>query len=366
MSVLYEQSDATEDRLFATQITVTLGTTGTPTHAATAPLEFDSIPLVQGHDNFDASNNANSAAFTTRDIFRFLDGDVNVFSSVRSCDLGADSTMTGGGILVVYHKVVDGTSSNNDHGDSNVIATRVAPGATTVGAGDRCVMSRNLNENQTIPAATALGTNPINQFTSSNSGTAASVAWDARVLKLVCVPNNTNITTNANFSGNAVYIYMTDSRSQNGNDPTGLFTRKHETDERRNAQSTLGQGLGDRMVPTTAIAVSDPSYTEPTRIDHLQSNNVGSLQCCQTGESVTLTFTQEDHIWAQETTDGITYLASGGASNPALVDNDTSADIANFNVLSCCTDSNNDGRGFLLFLSKNDVDNDERLRVRNR
>jgi hypothetical protein len=361
MSVLYEQSDSTEDRLFASQITVTLGTTGTPTHAATTPLEFDATATVVGHDNFDATNTANANSFTTRDTFRFLDGDVNVFSSVMSCDLGADSAGAGGGILVVYHKVVDGTSSDNDHGDSNVIAVRVAPGQTAIGAGDRAIISRNLNENAAIPAAPAPMTNPIPQFTSSNSGT-SSVAWDARVLKLVCVANNTDIVNNADYSGNGVYIYMTDSRSQNNNDPTGLFTRKHETDERRNAQTALGPNIGDRMVPLAAIAVSDPTYAEPARIDHLQSNNVTQLQCCQAGESVLLTFMQENHIWGQVTADGLTYLASGGAPNPALVDNDSSADIGTFNVLSCCEDSNGDSRDSLLGFSKDDVDQDERLR----
>jgi hypothetical protein len=359
MFVLYEQSDATEDRLFTARITVTLGATGSPTHASSGAIEIEDTANVSGHVNYDNFNDPGSFfAGGTRSTFRFIDGDLPSVFGVLSADIGANAAGAGGGLLIVYQRIIDATTADNDLGDSGVFGVSIDPGSTTVTG--RVLLSTSVVMNRTIPGPN--NNQPNDPFDSTNANVAGGFNPGPGTAGLVCVPNNTDIVQSPDYSGDAIYIYMLDHRAQNGNDPLGLFTRDLDLVDRRTA-TTANTTLALQLTPNAGADASTAGYAEPTRLDHLGASSVSQVQTATSGVAVLVLFEQEGHIWAQASADGETYLTSGGAPAPVLVDNDTSENVGFWNLFDC-EDASGDFRDGILAFEKDDADNDARLRAR--
>jgi len=371
LTVAWEQSDATEDRVFMKAITVTPTSGGTPSFTISTAGELGGTPSVQGYRNFndDVGTNAQTIAGATS-TFRWLDGEVNA-GTLNFCDLGVDSGGVGGGVLVVYSKIVDATTSDNDYADRRVFATRFVNGtldATPLEIGVA------VDEQAAIPAigpnAGSVGLHVVDDAVNGASGSASTnrgnlFVTDAGTVggcTLVCVPNNSSIETNPSYSADAIYIYFYGPSATNGSGSRALYTRKFDANIRENATlASANPNLGDRLIPTAGTGPGSTGHLPPTRLDH-QDNQVTTVSCCQNGSSVLVMFMQDNHAWAQTTANGETYLVLNGAPNPALVDNDTSEDLINY-TLTCCP-PDGDANAFIVTLTKLDSDNDIRLRLR--
>ncbi|MCA8920166.1 MAG: hypothetical protein KDD82_00065 [Planctomycetes bacterium] len=372
LNVAWEQSDATEDRVFVKAMTVTTTSGGTPSFTLSTAGEIDGTASVQGYRNFNngsglaATNVAGSTA-----TFRWLNGEVNLGTNVRACDLGADSTGNAGGLFIVYSKVVDGTTSDNDLADRQIFATRFVNGsldATPVAIGV------DVDEQAALPqigpnAGVSTGLLDVDDAVNGASGSKSTNNGGGYVTDdglpncaLVCVPNNDNITSFPDYQGDAIYVYFYGPSATNGSGSRALYTRKFDATIRRNATlASATPNFGDRFNPTAGTGPGSTGFLAPRRLDH-QDNQVTNVQCCQNGSTVLLGFMQDNHAWAQLTANGIDYLVTNGAPNPYLIDNDTSTDLVSY-TFNCCP-PDGDARAFIVTLTKLDSDNDTRLRLR--
>jgi hypothetical protein len=361
--ILWEQSDGTEDRLFSRRMTFAPQTTGTPTAIVLGNIvEYDSTPSVAGNRN---SNDV--FGFTKRTTFTFLDRTFSpIFSSdLSSGDLGATDAMgaNSGSLFVVYCKISDATSSDGDFGNAEVVLCSVVNDTIT----NRISIGRNLNEDQPLSVVTsnvlnnptvpmnqstnvangAVGTNfplPANYTGNGGAGAgnmrsyqsqAVGGAYDTDCMDVKCVPANTNITQSPSFQADAIYIYLTSAHSQatNGSSFTALYTRKVNL---ANFRNTTGAVLNAQIVPNAGTTgPGSAGFLEPTRLDHNIDSNVAAVQCCQRGTAVVVLWRQDDHVWGQRSTDGENYQVQSGAPNPALVDQDSTADVIGYNVVEC-------------------------------
>jgi hypothetical protein len=373
--ILWEQSDGTEDRLFSRRMTFSPQASGTPAAITLGNIvEYDTANTVAGNLN----SNDMFSTFTKRATFTFLDRTFSpIFSSgvLFSGDLGAVDAAgnNAGSLFVVYCKISDATAeSNGDFGNAEVILATVVNDTIT----NRISLARNVNEDQPLSVVTSAGMNnavvPSNQttnpargtnavggttfglpaaYTGSGAGAGAGAvntyqsqgiggAYDTACVDVKCVPNNNDIVGSPNFQADAIYIYMTAPHSQatNGSSFTGLYTRKVNL---VNFRTGTGSVLNTAIVPNAGTTgPGSAGFLEPTRLDHNIDGNVVGVACCQRGTAVVVLWRQDDHVWGQRSSDGENYQVQNGAPNPALVDQDTSADVINFSVTEC-----DDGRG---------------------
>ena len=377
MNVLWEQSDETEDRLFVGQLRVVINTTsGTPALTVANRLELEPTANVSGNANY--QDPAVSTGRTTS--FRLINADLSpVYNKTLSADAGGDAdaettvTAADGGLLVIYTKCIDNTTTDNDHADAAVIV-QVYNGTTA----ETTIVSESFNENAPVVVtngnanlAAASRNGPMNYGT-ANGNFRAGVAGLVATGQVVSL-SPTDLASRSEPAA-AHYLYFYGQRSDNSSSPRALFTRKHQT---RNTASFTASAIGDRMIP---VSTTGTTFREPTRLDHLQGQNVRSnvattgvrdeLTILQKGTTVAVFFFQDGHIWLQTSSDGVTYLNTvAGSPNPALVDNDTTANVTGFRV-----DERDDGNcsvsTAILFFTKPDAGNtagtggDIRLRAR--
>jgi hypothetical protein len=375
MNVLWEQSDESEDRLFVGQLRVVINTTsGTPALTVANRLELEPTANVSGNANF--QDPAVSTGRTTS--FRLINGDLSpVYNKSLSADAGGDAdaettvTAADGGVLVMYTKTIDNTTADNDHADAAVIV-QVYNGTTA----ESVIVSESFNENAPVvvtngnPAAFGgVSRNGPMVFGTTNNQFRAGLAGLVATGQNVSI-SATDLATRSE-PAQAHYLYFWGQRSDNSSSPRALFTRKHQVRAQSGFTSAV---VGDRMIPVAATGPGSTNYRDPQRLDHLQGQNARSvpgqtgvldrLTILQNGTRVAVFFFQDGHIWLQGTSDGVTYFQTvAGAPNPALVDNDTTADTIAFRV-----DERDDGNcgvsTAILFFTKNDVDQDARLRAR--
>jgi hypothetical protein len=366
MSVLYEQSDSTEDHVFLSQMTVTKGTgnpLSAPTVATSTATEVDATASVLSH---------RVLADVADSTFNFVDSSSEIWRNFQFCDAGATSSTAAGDVLVVWTKIVDNTSSDGDLAEQSIFAT-IYTGSSV---GTPSLIDTKANENAGVFQPTLV--NSLNGITNTNDATIAKYTGISRVHtgtavhSLVCVPNNTDITNNANYPNTTskadVYIYFggvevivttaTTGGAQtitgNATQRTALYTRKYDGSD--NATKTT---LDARLVPTTATA----TFAQPTQIDHEQgvADDTPAPTTGQNGRNVGLIFRVNSQLWYQSTTNGVDYQTNGqGLSNPLLITNQSSANVAAFR-LDTCLDSAGDVGDAVLQFTKPDVDNDVRL-----
>ncbi|MEZ6188873.1 MAG: hypothetical protein R3F62_28205 [Planctomycetota bacterium] len=375
LNVFWEQSDATEDRVFVKAMTVTTTTGGTPSFVLSTAGELDATPAVQGYRNFnDGTGTSASNIAGATSTFRFLNGDVTLGSTIFACDLGPDAdgnASNDGGVFIVYTKLVDATTGDNDLADRQIFASTFVQGTL----GTPVAIGVDVDEQAAIPQigpnmGVSTGLHEVadatngSSFTKSTNSGSSYLTDDGLVgsCTLVCVPNNDNITGNPDYSGDAIYVYFYGPSATNGSGSRALYTRKFDATIRRNSNlATQTPNFGDRFTPTAGTGPGSMTFLAPRRLDH-QDNQVTTVNCCQNGSSVLVMFMQDNHAWAQATANGTDYLVLNGAPNPYLVDNDTSEDLNGYG-LNCCP-ADGDARGFIVTLTKMDGDNDLRLRLR--
>lgn len=393
MNLLWEQSDSTEDRLFVRQVQVTLGSTSAPGTAPTITLgttaELDANDAIQGSLNT-ANAPTDLTSQNSRATFRFINGDLRTFSEVRAVDLGDDpdpaaTNSADGGVLIVYAKTIDNTTSDNDLADAAVFATQYVGAA--IGNADRVILNNNVNENAATnnqfggdagaaagKGDVGVGTNPGAGATPSTNGnmnfgdTGTVGAGDFRtgVAEGFATGHSSDITVASN-DADGVYIYFYDPRNDNVSSGRALYTRKYRADIRGDTGlATANPDFGDRFVPAIDQGFASAGFQPPTRLDHLQGGDVlNTVSAEGTGVSALVLFPQDGHLWAQATQDGEAYLTVSGAPNPALVDNDTTADVVGQDYKYDTCDDGQCGIGnAILLLIKEDTDGDNRLRGR--
>jgi hypothetical protein len=296
-----------------------------------------------------------------RALFKFLEGDLNGLDNVDASDLGpagaSSTTQVNGGLLVVLSKIVDATrptlSGGNtanigdaDGFDRSVFAYALLPAGTAVL--QRVQIDNNFNEDVTTGAVGALKTG-------------------VDVLRIIPVDPSTNLTTTGTGLTTGSYgapsndVIFTEPREAEGAGSDGLYTRKFD-------------GVGAFAAGTSTGAAADfdaafepdvgASFELPIRLDHLTGGDVESVFAILVNNTTAaIAFREDAHNWFQVSSDGVSWLTENGAPNPALMDNDTSANVTTQDV-EFCHDDECDVDSFIYFFRKNDVDGDQRLRIR--
>lgn len=354
LHVLWEQSDATEDRLFSRRITFAPTASGTPTQNTLGTIvEYETNNLVAGRLN----NNDGLTGFTHRTTFTALDGTFSpIFggtSGLVASDLGATDSQgaNSGSLFLVFAKVTDATSSDGDFGNAEVFLVTNVNDAIT----NRISIGRAVNEDfSTIPAGN-FNTGTFN--VSANSTTTVTAAKHS-VAAVLCVnaQSITNIAQSSTSQPNALYIYMLApaSGSTNGSGYTGLFTRKVNLETFRGGQGGTTATFSGSIIPSAGLTgPGSTGYSEPARLDHNLHSNVTNVQTAQAGTGAMVDWQQDHHVWGQITTDGENYYVENGGPNPALVDQDSAADAINYSV-SVCTDSDCNARNGIIGIEKYD------------
>jgi hypothetical protein len=383
---LWEQSDGTEDRAFSRQITYVTNVSGSPSAAILGTIiEYETGNLVSAHLN----TNDNNVTSPERATFTFLDGAVGIGTTFNGTDMGGTDQGQGvqgglqtnaGSLIVAFAKITDATSSDGDFGNAELIVNTVI-GNTL---GNRISLGRPIDENLPLPAPSnpgqvnGVGVQLFNRSTNVFGGylAAAATANTTAVTgqpgylhigptAIVSVPNNADLVNNANYAPNAIYVYATGPSGTNGSSFRALGTRKIDLQAFRTQQGATIPGV---ITPSAgATGPGSVGYLEPTRLDHNLSAHVFQLTAGQNGTSAAVLWRQDDHVWAQGTNDGVTYLTQNGGPNPALADQDDSTDIVGFGyIFSACFNSSGDvGDGALLF-AKNDDDGSGDVRLQGR
>jgi hypothetical protein len=386
MSLLFEQSDSTEDHVYLSQLTVTAGTGNpltAPTIAMSTAIEVDATPEVLSHRNLIDVTDA---------TFNFIDTSARIWSNFEACDAGLSSAAAGGEVLVVWTKIIDNTVSDGDGAEQairgavytgsslgttftidtlaneNVRPQRHEGGRQSLGSGSSAVVGAT-NINATNDATNGRYTEGGDA--DNRASKVARIHSGTRVHHLACVPNNTDIGNSPNYPNSTskadVYIYFgnvevvvstvgtgtAQTVTGNGTNRTALYTRKYD-----GGDNGTNATIDARLKPSVATA----TFAQPTQIDHEQgiSGDVVSVECCQNTRTVGLIFEVNEQLWYQATADGESYIAEGGLSNPLLITNQSSQDVTGSEI-DCCTDSTGDTSAAMLTFTKNDVDNDNRL-----
>lgn len=340
LSILYEQSDATEDRVFVRQIKIDPGktTAGTPdmTVQGTASIEIDGTAEVKTAASFiDIANNGTTFQGTA--TVRFLDTSVvlsgdglrgqrgtnanGARQNFFSCDIGLDSTGAGGDIVIFYEKVIDNTvttadqrtesgnrgqlfTGDSDRQDAVVRAVRWDGAALTAAVTmDRGISARTLGSNGAISnqvtyvegggtapdvAGANDGTTPNNTHGDPTTGPDSRGRFgtqnntNTQILGFVATPNNTDIVNAKN--------YPTTGRIR----VIGIMGDSEGTEVTTGTTVTITGNAGDRQgmfvrsvenFTATVTAFADtftPSVkgtkeqVVPTQIDHVQGSFTNS------------------------------------------------------------------------------------------
>lgn len=372
VSLFFEQSDATSDRVWGRQMTVTVGATGTPTVAFTgAAAELDASDAIASHASHTRVNGTTTVNGAS--TFPFIDKD-GTATNLRTCDSGVDVAGATGQVLVVYRKIVDNTTTDGDLADAQVRA--VVWSGTAFGTST--AIDTRTNENAAVEPSTG-NNNNTNPTNSSNDNVAGSATVTAPAgnphTSLVCTPNNQDIASLPSYPTVAgevsITIFMTDKEatttatggvntvSTNASRRLALYARKWTPV----VTGTTALDVAGRILPTTTGDV------QPVQADHDggASDDVTSISTFQNGGTIGALFETENQLWVNVTTDGgVTFFQNGTSSNPALLSNNSAEDVLAAPAFRFfpCTDANGDVTNGILLFAKNDRDNDARLHLR--
>jgi hypothetical protein len=366
MSLFFEQSDNTGDRVFGARLTVTIGGTSTapaaPTLANASAVELAFANNVLG----------DAAFFTTTGgpgttSFEFLNGNGRVTNSAhfQSCDSGLDNNGAGGSVYVAFTRVDDGTttdSGSNDLGDVSIYATVFSGTAfeTPVKIGTTA------DTNEAI-GATA-GAAPFNQAiaTSNNIG----------LLSVDCLPNNTDITNKPSYptTGDSTHI-VTSMQDRDGStlitasgastptvvsgNSSGLLVPMFRVLRATAATATPALNSVDtRMNPSVVNTATSP-YSMPVRLAHEAglTTNLQAFRTCQNGTTLHILFQINSQVWYQTTsgdTAEVLREASTQQVNPGLVSNFSSANVVGTFAGRCCQNGTGDDTGAIVNFTKAD------------
>jgi hypothetical protein len=267
---------------------------------------------------------------------------------VLSHDAGVNAAGAGGEVLIMFSKVVDGTTTDGDFFDRKVFLSRF----TATGITERVVISRNIDEN-----------NPATNF-------------DDQALAMVGTPKSASLSTPNLSPTNGVNLYMSCPFGDNASSQTSLFTRNVALE----GTTVTGQAaptLANRCTPVAGAATTDATYVNPTRLDRDLNANAVLQDIFTKGTSVIVIIEQDEHLWGSMTSDGKSYSSEGGLPKPPLIDNNLSSSnepaavpgsgtSGGVNYGSAHrTDSNcDDTSGSIIIFDKEDVDNTPRYFVR--
>jgi hypothetical protein len=355
MSLFFEQSDATGDRVFGARLSVTVGGSST---APTAPTLAN--PTVA--ELAFANNVLGDAAFFTTagapgtSSFEWLNGNGRVTNSAAfaSCDSGLDNNGAGGSVYVTFSRVNDGTttdSGTNDLGDVSIYSTIFSGAFETP-----------------VQIGTTADTNE------AIAGIAA--ATNISLLSVDCLPNNTDIANKPDYpsTGDSTFI-VTTMQDRDGSTLTtasgattptvvsgnasGLLVPMFRVLRATNATATPAlNSIDTRMNPSVVNTTTSP-FVMPVRLAHEAglSTNLGSFSTCQTGSILYFLLEINSQIWFQTTTGDTAEVLREGSSqqvNPGLVSNFTGADVLGGFNLTCCTNGNGDATAAALQWRKAD------------
>lgn len=383
LSILYEQSDATEDRVFIRQIRITPGATGTPTLAlqGAASTEIDANDQIASHRSFNEVIGGVTVAGGS--TFRFIDECAQI-ENWQTIDAGLNTAGNGGECLVIYAKITDNTTTDGDHGDASVRAL-VFTGTALTGP---IAIDNNVDENVAVVAA---GDGDDVQSTAhlSNNRSVRNQFNNVgpRVHTVTVTPRNTDITNAPSFpNANAkvtIGIVLRD-REINITTTAGVNTVTANASSRRALYARIFRNddnalaFNGRFVPT-----ADPAaFDFPLQLCHEQGivdDTTFVTDSLKNGGVWWIIMEANSQLWLQELTIAATTLTrtfvstgtgtgsfSTALSNPALITNDSSSDVLGQKI-EICEDANGVQKAILIFFTKNDRDgngDDVRLQVR--
>jgi len=389
VNVLWEQSDSSEDRVFVRQLSIDI-TGNTPVVSAGGVDELEKSTPAKGDatTNLDAFGSVGQTlGGASSGLHNFIDNDAFLGFSIQAGDLGADSAKKGGGLLIVYAKTTDATTTDGNFYNRNIIAAQWDGSQLS----NRTVIDRGINENAVLLTAhtnspsgsvsfgnyvvntgggnysvnaNGLGptTTPAVQF-SGGIGTPGGVggvnnhALKTNLANVTQVPSNPDITGSPTLSPKNTYVYFVTPNGDNTDTGVGLYTRTFNHALRAQANNTAT--FGDQFVPKAATGPGATGFAQPERMDHMTGGDVtGVLSVNTDGTTATVLMWQDGHLWLSGTSDGATqdYTNDGkGSSDPFLVDNDSSAS-AQFASVTSFTDSKcNTLHHTIVFFGKNDL-----------
>ncbi len=410
MIALYLYNDGTQDRLWVNTLVVTLGaatsatTSAPPTLKTLNELEIDATPSVPGVAVYNTNGSLVASTFTfvsgshgfnaatyslsgwtglqcttltpgSPAIFKGL-GFPTISDAVDSVDAGSVAATPTGDVLIVFSKVVDATTSDNTFFNREILATLYSP--TSTAPLTDVVLSTSPAENATSSTTVNTGFGPQlvpNYF-----------AFSRQLVQLVPNAKNPSVTAGKGYSpSNGTYVYFTDLGSQIPQDYKGLFTRHFLARTPLSTGSTVPTLAAD-FVPASGATASATTYAEPLQIDTLATGeDVSDVSVLTAGTEALVAFLQDDHWWATITQNGNTYTSTGGLSTPILIDNNYSVSAASqhvspivatpaapalflsdiFPLEGLSQDQNGDDlHGTILFMVKDDVDQNQRIFVR--
>jgi len=367
--ILWEQSDTTEDRVFARAIDVDL---------STAPPSFTPDDIAEFEANAgeavastDHDTNGPLVAGGIINQFNFLENSVHDSSDGRflddvfaACDLGPtdaqDADATDGGLFVVFAKIVDntdgrspnGTSGDTDRADATLRACYLTPGDNE--PQEVTDISRAIHSN--VPTVNERGgANNLGDFDVGD------------IIKLVCVSNNATLSGDGGHTASAIYVIFSDIAGNNHTSSRALYARRWDAGD-------FAQNPGSATQFADAFEGPANNGGEPARLDNESGDDVdvAPLFCAQRGTSALVIFRQNEHIWGNSSSDGANWLTDNGRPDPQLADDDTGHDVepppfAPQWTVDFCDDGKGDALDFILLFGKQDGDDaDATVRARGR
>lgn len=373
--VLWEQSDGTEDRLFARALAVTLPAAGGPSISTTnVSVELDEQASERVPS--DGVDTAPSTPGLERSLLAFLDGELadgargggtsdttvgalttprvgfelttGAGEVVQSCDLGAagaQANASRGGLFLAYRKTTDATrpalvgttlTGDADGFDASLFANAVLVGATAdLG---RVQIDAGLDEDD------ADGVSPIGSLTTAQD-----------VFRLAPAGGRNTAARDVATQPNLVYVFFTEPTQRGvGDTSDGLFVRTFDAARLFRAGSSAGLAADFRA---SFFPPADPAaFAPPTRLDHTTGGDVEGLifasftgnerALVTSGDAALVVFVEDGHDWGNGSLDGRTFLTSGGAPAPVLVDNDRTTNSGTLfaSELDSCEDDSGEFR----------------------
>ena len=366
ISIFFEQSDDTGDRVFGARLTVTTGGTA----AAPAAPTLGTINV--GELAFANNVLGDAAFFTTAGApgttsFEWLNGNGRVANSAHfaSCDSGLDNAGAGGSVYVTFTRVDDGTttdSGSNDLGDVSVYASVFSGTFETP-----VKIGTTADTNEAI-GATA-GAAPFNQ--------AIATSNDIRLQSVDCLPNNTDIANKPSYpaAGDSTHIVTTFqdregstlTTASGGTTPTvvsanasGLLIPMFRVLRATAANATPALNSVDtRMNPSVVNTAASP-FVLPVGLAHEAglTTDLQKLETCQNGSTLGWIIQINSQIWFQTTTGDTAEVLRDGATqqiNPGLISNFSGADVEGTFKLWCCGNGDGNDTAAILQFDKKDT-----------
>jgi hypothetical protein len=370
VNVMYEQSDATNDVVYVSQIKVANADGGDTTTAIAGTIQTTNIQLESGTATYEQVRTTETVgggngSSTQRNV-PFVNGSVDLEDQFYLCDLnGAASATLDGGALVVFMKDVDNTTDDSDvRSDIEVFATSLPNSSSGLTLGQRRIIGRNIDERLGTGNGAALPPGNISSFD-------LEVGYAPKSCNGWYGPKGAGTTAVAagsatSYESDALHIFFTAARYQNGSSSNALYHRVFKYSARRESTATEGD-FGNQFSP----AVGDASLTgwvAPTIIDNEVDADATLENGGVDGSTIGIVFRQDGHLFYNEW-NGSTWYVTNGVSTPQLIDNESATDVIDTywgQFPTYC----NDLAKMMVFFTKQDWDNlsaDVRLyaRVRN-